>query len=169
MILIQKIFRETGIYYTVLYWQEMPFLWGMKLIVLFPPPRLFWSSQDSKSPNLFVEIAPSFVLLGRRKKTRGLIPRSGKKFLCSPKTVDGLLRGRQIPTSFISLLLYWLQTLQFCILNLIDADCCLSVFFDASKCYSVWGYDSEQLSNGKSLDNLLWSVTFMFNICFASV
>jgi len=49
---------------------------------------------------------PSFIPRAGRKKIRGLILGSDKKFLHSPQYVDGLLWDQQIPTSFINLSFY---------------------------------------------------------------
>ena len=122
---------------------------------------IIWPSKNSKSPNLRVQITLSFILRAGWKKSRGLVPGSGKRFLYSPKNIDGLLWGQQIPTSFISLSFYWLWTFYFCILNLRDADCSLSL--SLSVClmppyFILW---------------ILWYVFVMFSfrirVCWACV
>jgi hypothetical protein len=104
------------------------------------------------------------------KKVEVWFPGVAKYFYVLQR-IDGLLWDQKIPTFFISLSFYWLQTFYFCILNLTDANCFLSlcVCLRPSIFCSVGGYVSEQLSNDKSLDSLVWSMNIMLYICHASV
>jgi len=79
---------------------------------------------------------------------------SGKRFLCSPKNVDGLLWGPTNPDVFHKSVALLNVDFYFCILNLTDADCCLFLCLVPPYFILLEVMTSELLSTGKSLNNL---------------